>query len=66
MKLSPPPSEFVDHHEEAVVEMLKRKQAGVAVPKGAAAAPAANAFTSMQKRQAHTDKSDDYDRDSRD
>jgi len=28
------PSKFVDHYEEAVVEMLKKKQAGVTVPKG--------------------------------
>ncbi len=27
------PSQFVDHYEEAVVEMLKKKQAGVATPK---------------------------------
>ena len=30
------PAEFVDHYEEAVVEMLKKKQAGVATPKGKA------------------------------
>jgi DNA end-binding protein Ku len=41
------PSEFVDHYEEAVVEMLKQKQAGVVVPKGAAAAPAANVVNLM-------------------
>ena len=34
------PSEFVDHYEEAVVEMLRKKQAGTAVPKGRAAPPA--------------------------
>src|ERR1700683_1947381 len=28
------PAEFVDHYEEAVVEMLKKKQAGVSIPKG--------------------------------
>src|SRR3984885_3886741 len=41
------PSEFVDHYEEAVVEMLKQKQAGVVVPKGAAAAPSANVVNLM-------------------
>jgi DNA end-binding protein Ku len=32
------PSEFVDHYEVAVVEMLKKKQAGVPVSKEAPAA----------------------------
>jgi DNA end-binding protein Ku len=36
------PSEFVDHYEDAVVEMLKRKQAGVAVPREQAAPRATN------------------------
>ena len=31
------PSHFVDHYEEAVVEMLKKKQAGLAVSRGQAA-----------------------------
>src|ERR1700690_1087317 len=30
------PSQFTDHYEEAVVEMLKKKQAGVVTPKGKA------------------------------
>jgi DNA end-binding protein Ku len=30
------PDEFVDHYEEAVVEMLKKKQAGLPMPRGAA------------------------------
>jgi DNA end-binding protein Ku len=34
------PQLFVDHYEEALVEMLKKKQAGFAVPKNAPAAPA--------------------------
>jgi DNA end-binding protein Ku len=33
------PTKFVDHYEDAVVEMLKKKQAGKAVPKVAARAP---------------------------
>jgi DNA end-binding protein Ku len=32
------PSQFVDHYEEAVVEMLKKKQAGVPAPRERAAA----------------------------
>ena len=34
------PSKFVDEYEDAVVEMLKKKQAGKAVSKVAARAPA--------------------------
>jgi len=34
------PQQFVDHYEEALVEMLKKKQAGFAVPTTAPAAPA--------------------------
>ena len=34
------PQAFVDHYEEALVDMLQKKQAGVAVPKDAPAAPA--------------------------
>jgi DNA end-binding protein Ku len=30
------PSQFVDHYEEAVIEMLKKKQAGIPTPKGKA------------------------------
>jgi DNA end-binding protein Ku len=41
------PAAFVDHYEEAVVEMLKKKQAGVAVPKQKAAAPASNVVNLM-------------------
>jgi DNA end-binding protein Ku len=41
------PSAFVDHYEEAVVDMLKQKQAGVAVPKQKAAAPASNVVNLM-------------------
>jgi DNA end-binding protein Ku len=36
------PTEFVDHYEEAVVEMLRKKQAGISIPKGRAAEPARN------------------------
>src|SRR5580692_3470524 len=36
------PSHFVDHYEEAVVEMLKQKQAGIKPPKGKAAEPPRN------------------------
>ena len=35
------PAEFKDHYEEAVVEMLRKKQAGAVVRKGPAKAPAA-------------------------
>jgi len=41
------PSEFVDHYEDAVVEMLKKKQAGIAVPKGQPAAQAPNVVNLM-------------------
>jgi DNA end-binding protein Ku len=41
------PETFVDRYEEAVVEMLKQKQAGVAVPKQKAAAPASNVVNLM-------------------
>lgn len=34
------PTAFVDHYEQALVEMLKKKQAGFAVPKEAPSAPA--------------------------
>jgi len=36
------PSQFVDHYEEAVVDMLKKKQAGLATPKGKAVEPPRN------------------------
>jgi len=41
------PTQFVDRYEEAVVEMLKHKQAGVTVPKQKAAAPASNVVNLM-------------------
>jgi DNA end-binding protein Ku len=41
------PAEFVDHYEEAVVEMLKKKQAGVSIPKGNVAARAPNVVNLM-------------------
>lgn len=41
------PSKFVDHYEEAVVAMLKEKQAGVSVPRDHAAAPPANVINLM-------------------
>jgi DNA end-binding protein Ku len=41
------PAQFVDRYEEAVVEMLKHKQAGVAVSKQKAAAPASNVVNLM-------------------
>jgi len=41
------PAAFVDHYEEAVVDMLKHKQAGVALPKQKAAAPASNVVNLM-------------------
>jgi DNA end-binding protein Ku len=41
------PETFVDHYEEAVVDMLKRKQAGAPVSKQKAAAPASNVVNLM-------------------
>jgi DNA end-binding protein Ku len=41
------PDAFVDHYEEAVVEMLKHKQAGAPVSKQKAAAPASNVVNLM-------------------
>jgi DNA end-binding protein Ku len=41
------PSQFVDHYEEAVVEMLKKKQAGLATPKGRAGEPPRNVINLM-------------------
>jgi DNA end-binding protein Ku len=41
------PAAFVDHYEEAVVEMLKHKQAGAPVSKQKAAAPASNVVNLM-------------------
>jgi len=41
------PAAFVDHYEEAVVDMLKHKQAGVPQPKQKAAASASNVVNLM-------------------
>lgn len=41
------PSEFADHYEEAVVEMLKKKQAGIKVPTGKASEPPRNVINLM-------------------
>ena len=41
------PATFVDHYEEAVVDMLKQKQAGTPVSKQKAAAPASNVVNLM-------------------
>jgi DNA end-binding protein Ku len=41
------PSQFVDHYEEAVVEMLKKKQAGLTTPKGKASEPPRNVINLM-------------------
>jgi DNA end-binding protein Ku len=41
------PTTFVDHYEEAVVEMLKRKQAGAPVSKRKEAAPPSNVVNLM-------------------
>jgi DNA end-binding protein Ku len=41
------PAEFVDHYEEAVADLLKRKQAGMPVPKEKPAAPSSNVISLM-------------------
>jgi DNA end-binding protein Ku len=41
------PSTFVDHYEEAVVDLLERKQAGMPVPKEKPAAPSSNVISLM-------------------
>ena len=41
------PADFVDHYEEAVLEMLKKKQAGVATPKGKAVEQSPNVINLM-------------------
>jgi DNA end-binding protein Ku len=41
------PAQFVDHYEDAVVEMLKKKQAGLAMPKGKAVEPPRNVINLM-------------------
>jgi len=46
------PAEFVDHYENALVEMLKKKQAGRVVPKTApkaAARPAGNVIDMLRR-----------------
>ena len=52
------PSEFVDHYEEAVIEMLRKKQAGVSIPKGRASEPSRNVVNLMDalKKSIATDK----------
>jgi len=52
------PAQFVDHYEEAVVDMLKKKQAGIALPKGKAAEPPRNVINLMDalKRSIAADK----------
>ena len=53
------PAEFVDHYEEAVIEMLKKKQAGVATPKGSAVERSPNVINLMDalKKSLAADKS---------
>jgi len=53
------PASFVDHYEEAVVEMLKHKQAGAPVSKQKAAQPASNVVNLMDalKRSIEAEKS---------
>jgi DNA end-binding protein Ku len=41
------PEKFVDHYEEAVVDLLKHKQAGMPVPKDKPAAPTSNVINLM-------------------
>ncbi len=41
------PTEFVDHYEEAVIEMLRKKQAGISIPKGRASEPSRNVVNLM-------------------
>jgi DNA end-binding protein Ku len=41
------PSKFVDHYEEAVIEMLRKKQAGMPTPKERTEAPPANVINLM-------------------
>jgi len=52
------PSGFTDHYEEAVVELLKHKQAGVPLPKKKAEAPASNVVNLMDalRRSVAADK----------
>jgi DNA end-binding protein Ku len=41
------PTGFVDHYEEALVEMLRQKQSGASFPKGQAKSPARNVVNLM-------------------
>jgi DNA end-binding protein Ku len=41
------PSQFVDHYEEAVVDMLKKKQAGIPAPRERASARPQNVVNLM-------------------
>jgi DNA end-binding protein Ku len=41
------PSQFVDYYEQALLEMLKKKQAGIATPRGRAAPPQQNVVNLM-------------------
>jgi DNA end-binding protein Ku len=41
------PAKFVDHYEEAVIDLLKSKQAGMPVPKDRPAAPPSNVINLM-------------------
>ena len=52
------PAEFVDHYEEAVIAMLKKKQAGVPMPKDKASEPPRNVISLMDalKRSIASDK----------
>ena len=53
------PSRFVDHYEEAIVAMLKQKQAGIPTPKGNASEPPPNVINLMDalRRSVSVDKS---------
>ena len=52
------PSEFVDHYEDAVVAMIQKKQAGIALPKGKTSEPPRNVINLMDalKRSITGDK----------
>jgi len=52
------PSGFVDHYEEAVVDMLKKKQAGIAMPKSKASEAPRNVINLMDalRRSVAADK----------
>ena len=42
------PSQFVDHYEQALLEMLKKKQTGMAIPRKRAAPPPQNVVNLME------------------